>query len=109
MASASVCLFSGRPDPAWPLNGRQVETLERLWAGLAPHPAGAALAPALGYRGCRVRSGDCDWLAYGGTVTRSPGAAQEARADPARAFERAVLASAPPGLLPAGALPPDLA
>jgi hypothetical protein len=41
-------------------------------------------------------------------VTHRTEQREETRADPGRSFERTALATAPPGLVPAGALPPEL-
>ena len=60
-------------------------------------------AAILGYRGCKVEApGRETWIAANGSVTRTVASGSETRLDPRREFERLVLASAPPGLLPAG-------
>jgi hypothetical protein len=67
-------------------------------AGKPPHGA-----PALGYRGCVLRSpGGETWTAYGGVVT---GPGNGTRRDPGGAIEDLLRSSAPPGTLPPYALP----
>lgn len=104
----TVLLYSGRPDPEWDLDGGAADALLRLWTTLAARRDATAPTPALGYRGCIVRIGPGGWHAFGGGVTHRTQHREESRADPGRRFERAALATAPPGLVPAGALPPDL-
>ena len=95
IASASV--FSGRPDPTWPvppaLGARLADLWDRLpaWVGERPVP------PALGYRGCRLTAPDGRvWSAFQELVTL----VAEGRRDDVREFERSLIASAPAGTLP---------
>ncbi len=78
--------------------------LMELFAALEARSAALRAPPPLGYGGVslKLEIGET-WHAFGGTVvwTRRDGAG-EVRADPERAFERALLASAPVGLLPPG-------
>jgi len=65
---------------------------------------------ALGYRGVWLRSSDQHrWIAYDGVVVDEGVTGTEhmtsTRRDDARVFERVVLATAPPGLLPSSAAP----
>jgi hypothetical protein len=74
-----------------------LEQLENIWRKLRPSAQAPPVAPALGYRGCSVDCGPrCVWNAFGGVVTRG----EEHRGDPGRQFERAVLNSAPKGMIP---------
>lgn len=101
-ATAGVWVFSGRPDPVWPLAPGDAERLAAIWRALLPLRSGPPAAPPLGYRGC-VADGGGDgrhWEAYAGAVR----CADELRSDPPREFERLVIASAPPGVLPANIL-----
>lgn len=104
----TVLLYSGRPDPEWAIAAGATEPLLRLWATLGAHPDAPVPTPALGYRGCIVRMGHGGWHAFGGVVTHRTEQLEETRADPSRSFERAALATAPAGLVPAAALPPEL-
>ena len=100
-ARASALVFSGQPDPEWPLAPAQTAALETLWAGLAAGADPGPEPPALGYRGVWARDGRSgEWRAFGCTVTRHDARGAERRGDTERKFERAVLATAPPGLLP---------
>jgi len=106
--TAGAMVFSGRPDPVWPLPADAVEALRELWQGLTPRAAVPAPRSVLGYRGCWIRDPHgAQWRAFDGVVVweaprRGP---SEARRDDARQFERAVLATAPAGTLPPGTGP----
>jgi hypothetical protein len=55
----------------------------------------------LGYRGAFLRdAGGREWLGYGGIVTLKTKNAVLSRLDPARQFEKMLLATAPPAQLP---------
>ena len=101
---ASALLYSGRPDPEWPVHDAQVKALARMWHALAPSPTGPRQAPPLGYRGCALRcSSGPLWFAYDGVATHRQGnGPSEHRIDRGRRFEQALLDTAPPGTLPAG-------
>jgi hypothetical protein len=106
--TAGASLFSGRPDPVWPLPDAVARDLEQTWEALAvfaPDRPAPPAPPPLGYRGCFADDGrGRHWDAYGGAVTlRGPGG-REVREDPAREFERRVLTSAPEGALPEAVL-----
>ncbi len=106
--TAGAMVFSGRPDPVWPPAADRVEALLALWQQLSPRAPVPAPRAVLGYRGCWLRDprGTC-WRAFDGVVVReaSRSGPAEARRDDARVFERAVLATAPPGTLPPGTGP----
>ena len=98
---AGASLFSGRPDPTWPLDDELAGRLESLWAMLGPSEREAPAAPPLGYRGSFLRGpGGREWLAFGGVVTLIAGGRSISRADPDGRFERLLLDSAPEGTLP---------
>src|SRR5438874_581544 len=82
-------LFSGRPDPAWPVTDTIARRLEEIWGELEPSAGELPAAPPLGYRGCSVRDPQGrTWHAFGGRVVLKAGGASETRADPDRLFER---------------------
>lgn len=97
---AGASIYSGRPEPTWPVDNASGEHIARLADGLrqAPAPAeGEAVEARLGYRGCWLRAPDGrEWRARGGAVIHD-GAVL---ADPDGAIERTILETAPPGLLP---------
>ena len=97
--TAGVQIFSGRPDPVWPLARADAARLVATWESLAPLDGGPPEAPPLGYRGCFADAGDGvrRWEAYAGAVT----CGGQTRADPSREVERLIIASGPAGLLPA--------
>ena len=99
---AGALVFSGRPDPTWPISSDVAEELVAIWESLVPSNDTAPTMPALGYRGCFVRDpAGPTWTAFHELVTLSIDSDSETRRDGDRRFERTVLASAPAGTLPA--------
>jgi hypothetical protein len=101
MYTAGVSVFSGRPDPTWSLSDVVGSKLEQLFETLESYEGPAISAPPLGYRGAFLRddSGH-QWLAYRETVTLTEPNRSEVRRDKGRQFERAIVDSAPQGLIP---------
>lgn len=96
-----VRVFSGRPDPTWEPNPGVVAALLATWEQLEPAHGVPPAPPPLGYGGSFLRDPDGrEWSAYAGMVTLRDDSRSVWRGDPDRQFERALLASAPPGLLP---------
>ncbi len=104
-----IRIFSGRPDPVWLLPESKAATLQAVWRSLPDLGPGDLVDPpaALGYRGCIVRdAGRRTWTVYRERVSlQEEGQRELLRRDPERKFERALIATAPPGLLPPGFLP----
>ena len=100
---ATVSVYSGRPDPEWPLSAGQVARLRRAWSRLTVKPSPPTLPPSLGSRGTAMRCvrGE-EWRAYGGCVTHTAGGRVESRSDEDHRFEKALLATAPSGVVPSG-------
>ncbi|MEP6600634.1 MAG: hypothetical protein ABJB49_02340 [Nitrospirota bacterium] len=98
----TALIYSGRPDPEWHISDRPVASLIRVWSELPPGASNPPRAPALGYRGCAMRCASGDkWFAYGGAVTVVRGSGPfERRSDTGRRFEKALLRTAPKGVLP---------
>ena len=102
--TGTALVFSGRPDPEWPVSEDARKQLQAIWSELKPASSGPPQAPPLGYRGCALRcaSGD-EWQAYAGVVTYSAASgAVNRRSDPERSFERMLLSTAPRDSLPPG-------
>ena len=100
--SAGAFVFSGRPDPTWPISRDVADELVAIWDTLVTADDAVATPPALGYRGCFVRDRSArTWTAFHELVTLSTDSGSETRRDGDRLFERTVLTSAPAGTLPA--------
>lgn len=99
--TAGVSVFSGRPDPTWTLSEEVGNEMLRLFAGLESYDETAVSAPPLGYRGAFLRDdAGHEWFAYRGVVTLTSPHGSDVRNDSDRAFERALVASMPEGLIP---------
>jgi hypothetical protein len=99
---AGAVLFSGRRDPVWSVTPTFARKLVHLWTVLPATGDAMPDPPPLGYRGCFLRRPDGgEWRAYRGVVEGRSDAGREVRVDHERAFERLLVGSAPPGLLPA--------
>src|ERR1044071_4547662 len=99
---AGISIFSGRPDPTWPVSQTIAERLQALWDSLEASPHTQPQPPPLGYRGCFLKdtAEGREWVAYKGVVTLKTTAGDEARYDENRKFESLLLKSAPEGLIP---------
>jgi len=98
---AGASIFSGRPDPSWPISDELGARLESLWDSLPASQAEDVRPPPLGYRGCFVISPDRRrWMAYRQSVRHEAAGRIEHRRDNNRNFESTVIASAPNGVLP---------
>jgi hypothetical protein len=96
-------VFSGRPNPRWPLDSAQAAELTRRLGELPTAPARAA-SDGLGYRGLVVTglTGECAELrVHGGQVHAQCAGATRAYTDAGRAFERWLLATGGSALEPA--------
>lgn len=98
MWTAGALLYAGRPDPVWTLSTEVESLIDRfnrlaVYAGDPPNPS------RLGYRGVFLRAPDGRrWLAFNGVAWLE--SRSDIRRDESRRFERAVLDSAPAGVLP---------
>ena len=99
--TGTALIFSGRPDPEWPVSADARKRLQAIWLRLEP-AAAAPAAPPLGYRGCALRCpSGAEWFACGGVVSYTFATREvERRRDPERRFERQLLSTAPEGTLP---------
>jgi hypothetical protein len=99
--TAGASVFSGRPDPVWEVKPSLGVQLEKIWRHLEPSEIEPPPSPALGYRGCFLKGPrGQQWFVFGGVVTLRSARRSGSRRDPAKKFERTLLASAPVGLLP---------
>jgi hypothetical protein len=95
---AGISVFSGRPNPSWPLSHADFEDLLRIWDSLDPTPVATKPNSFLGYRGCFVEDGEERWTASDDIVTIQRPHGTESRRDVRREFERRILSTAPVGL-----------
>jgi hypothetical protein len=99
--TVGALVFSGRPDPTWPLSDAAGEGLLARWEAMGHWDGPVPQPPVLGYRGAWLRDPTGrSWLAFGGAVTLSEEGTSVTRRDEGRNLERELLASAPPGTLP---------
>lgn len=99
--TAGVSIFSGRPDPSWSLDEAAGSGLQQLFDSLEKYEGPGVSAPPLGYRGVFLRdNAGHEWFAYREVVTLKEANRSDARKDAGRQFERAIVASAPEGLMP---------
>jgi hypothetical protein len=99
--TAGVLLYSGRRDPEWSIPNATADALRAALDELPELADASEATPRLGDRGAWVRSDDGGRIvAFNGRVTAQNG---RSRADPERAFERAILETAPAGVLPMAA------
>ena len=98
--NAGAWIYSGRPDPRWSVSDSKAQELLTIWDRLEPSPTTSSSSPRLGYRGCYIEKGDRRYIAYGGIAELQHLGAAETRRDIGRQLERAILQSAPAGLLP---------
>jgi hypothetical protein len=98
--TATALVFSGRANPKWKVPPGPLARLLALWSEMMP--GGRRVSPAaLGYRGLALSAPDNRrWTAYGGSVTLVDDSGSETRLDPDQQWERVLLGTAPPGLLP---------
>ena len=94
-------VFSGRPDPEWDVSDELASRLIDLWEHMPAETVDRPVPTGLGYRYCVLSSGDGRrWLAFGGVVRYESATGFDLRRDAQGEFERELLESAPPGLLP---------
>ncbi|MFI1256285.1 hypothetical protein ACH4U6_21260 [Streptomyces netropsis] len=89
-------IFSGRPDPRWPLDPGAAAELRALLAGLAREDANPPPAPGLGYRGFTVTDSEAVRQVFNGRITGG----DATLADPGRTVERWLLGTLPPEFEP---------
>jgi len=101
-------MFSGRPDPTWPVSDEDARRLKGLWDSLKPYDGTTPRAPVLGYRGSFLKGSVREWVAYGGVVTLKTTEGSESRRDENRRFEALLLSLAPQGAIPSEVLDEEL-
>lgn len=100
---ANLLIFSGRPDPTWEIPANVAAELLNHWRQLPLLPAVPKRPACLGYRGCLLfSSAGEEWKAFDGAVMRTAEGSSEVRYDQERLFEKMLISSAPPGMIPVG-------
>ena len=94
MTLVELDVFSGRPNPRWPLSKADARGLTALHRRLREVAAHDASPPALGYRGFLYQQGGIGWRAWNGLVI----GADRTLADPERGVERFLASRMPPEL-----------
>src|SRR5690242_6329970 len=98
---AGALLYSGRRDPTWELEQEVANGLMRMWEAMPPSSKSEPSVSRLGYRGVFLRGpGNREWTAFCGIASLETPTGVEVRNDTGRKFEKALLASAPRGMLP---------
>jgi hypothetical protein len=98
-------VFSGRPDPTWEIAPEVVGELQELWESLEPCSGPLPQSPIIGYRGCILKAvGYREFFAYGGIVTLRAFGTVLCRRDEQNQFEKKLLSSAPPDMIPVWAV-----
>jgi hypothetical protein len=98
-AITTLLMYSGVPDPGWPLMTDDLAQLEAIAAGLETVEQ-AVPEGGLGYRGFRVTGPQGAWRANEGFVMAPSSAPGTALADPDRLVERFLLERGLPELTP---------
>jgi hypothetical protein len=104
--SAGARLYSGRVDPSWSVEATRARAIVALFRTLQPSTRVHPDAGGIGYRGCWLRAPDgAAWVVANGLAAERAPRRDEVRSDAQRAFERAILDTAPDGVLPPGVKP----
>ena len=84
-----IFLFSGRPDPTWPVEESTVDEFEEIWNLMEPYSGELPIPPILGYRGCFLNcEPGTEWFAYDGVVTMKTVEGSSLRRDKDKKFEK---------------------
>jgi hypothetical protein len=97
-AQVVLGIYSGRPDPTWPLTAAEIGDLDRIIAAL-PEVVGTPPTGGLGYHGFTVTGSEGAWTAYLGTVAPSTEGTLAYRSDPERLVEHFLLDTGRPYLV----------
>ena len=102
--TAGAFIWSGSRDPEWAVTAADAKAAITAWEGLPIAERWTRAPSRLGYRGCWLREHEAGrWTVEADKVLMTGpagGPVMQVRHDPARTFERMILATAPPGTLP---------
>jgi hypothetical protein len=94
--TAEAFLFSGRPNPQWPLTEEQATDWMKLWEAATPSVKEARQLAILGYTGCKLHHDKHSyWLMADGCVSFFDQDTVINRSDPGRKMEYFLLHTAP--------------
>ena len=97
---AGVLVYTGSPDPQWPVNEELCERFQEIWERLPEWEGDHPGIPSTGYRGCFLHNRRKRWIAFGEHVVLNIGEYAMAKMDPNRECERMLLESVPSTLPP---------
>ena len=102
--TAGAYIWSGSRDPEWAVAAAAAQAALTAWERLPIAERWTRVPSRLGHRGCWLRKHDAGrWTVEADTVLMTGPAGDpvlQVRHDPARTFERMILATAPAGTLP---------
>jgi|ERR1043165_9950622 len=93
-------VFSGRHNPTWSVPSDRVADLSSRWARMRRLDVPLEQPSRLGYQGVRLVGPQGRWTAANGVVEYRDDRQIECRVDADGEWERLLLSTAPPGLLP---------
>lgn len=105
--TATLCIYSGRPNPQWKVKEEEYSKLLLLIQQL-PAAAPQEQPSRLGYSGIKISRGEQQWYAYNGIITFSEGHKKKGYADADKQAEKKMLHTAPKKVLKdAGTMLPE--
>jgi len=93
-----ILIFSGKPNPTWPIDKKTAEKLEQIWNSLRQLSEKPQTKSVLGYNGCFLKKdGNHIWVVNEKIVTLQTKYGIKSRLDKNGKFEELLRNSAPSG------------
>ena len=93
-----ILIFSGKPNPTWPVDKKTGEKLEQVWNSLRQLPKKPQTKSVLGYNGCFLKKDENHiWIVNEKIVTLETKYGIETRLDNDEKFEKLLRDSTPNG------------